>query len=96
MRRAAIFLTLLFAFAGCSVEKKNEDVSVTVDTAEAREAAEQVGQETREAAAAVGEAAKEAAPVVEEAARDAAQATGTALQKAGQEIQEHAKPGDQP
>lgn len=28
-------------------------------------------------------------------ARDAAQATGTALEKAGQKIQEHAKPGDQ-
>src|SRR5688572_1370822 len=78
-------------------------------TAEAREklseGAKEVGQSVKEgvkdfaespAGQQIGEGAREVGEGLKTAGREAAAATGRGLEKAGQEIQEHAKPGDQP
>jgi hypothetical protein len=77
---------LVIPAAACRVEKTGEDTyQVEAPTPEAERAAEQAKEATREAG-----------QDIKEGARDAAKATGTALEEAGKEIQEHAKPGDQP
>ena len=64
-----------------TVETSTTSVSTTIPTVDTAE--------VRDDAAAAGQA-------TEDAARKAAQKTGTALEEAGKDIQDHAKPGNQP
>ena len=86
-------IVLALALTACDVERTGENsVEISTDTAATAAAADSAAT----AADVIKEESKEAAAATESAARDAAQKTGTALEKAGKEIQEHSKPGNQP
>lgn len=92
-----VVLLVSLSLFGCKVKKTDEDTyNVTIPTEKAREAARQMSERAKEANEQMQEAAQEAAPVIEEKARDAAKGAGKAIEKAGKEIQQHSKPGDQP
>jgi hypothetical protein len=78
--------TLMVASVACTAEKTGEG-TYKVETPTASETAAATAEASQDAA--------EAAQDAKEAGRDAANATGTAMETAGKEIQEHAKPGDQ-
>ncbi|HUP65905.1 MAG TPA: hypothetical protein VM557_11575 [Thermoanaerobaculia bacterium] len=99
MKRKALTLiaalALMLPIAACDVEKTGDDTyQVEVPTDEAEAAAARTEENLEAAGAEVAEEAREAGDAIEEGARDAAHATGTALEKAGKEVQEHSKPND--
>ncbi|HUP50533.1 MAG TPA: hypothetical protein VNA04_17290 [Thermoanaerobaculia bacterium] len=86
-------IILALTSASCKVERtEDEGVVVSTDTAATREAE----QEASEAGRDLREGARDAMQATETALREGARQTGTALEKAGKEIQEHSKPGNQP
>lgn len=90
-------ILLVAMLTACEVRQTGDDTyQVEAPTETAEQAGQEVVQETTTAVQELGEEAGEAAQATEEAARDAAHATGTALEKAGREVQQHSKPGDQP
>ncbi len=105
---AGCITVVLILAAGCNVKKTGEDTyQVNVDTKPVKDAATEIKEEAgpaleraREGAVELGhdikegaqEARDKAAPVL----RDAARKTGEAIERGGQEIKEHSKPGDQP
>jgi hypothetical protein len=94
---AAAIVVLAIPFVACRVEKTGEDTyQVETPTPEAERAAQQAGEQAREAGQEIKEGAQEAGQAVKEGARDATRETGKAMEKAGKEMQEKAKPGDQP
>ncbi|HVR42897.1 MAG TPA: hypothetical protein VMS56_05570 [Thermoanaerobaculia bacterium] len=99
MKRTTMFLgalLLIVPLAGCEVEKTGEDTyQVEAPTDEAERTADSAAERTREAGRELAEEAREAGQAIEQGARDAAHKTGTALEKAGKEMQKHSKPGDQ-
>ncbi len=88
---------LVIPAAACRVEKTGEDTyQVETPTPEAEAAAQRAKEGAQEAGQDIKEGAQEAGRDIKEGARDATRATGTAMEEAGKEMQEHAKPGDQP
>lgn len=76
-------------------EPQSDAVTVTATSAVATQEGQEAIRETSTATQELRRETNQTVQSAEEAARDAAKATGTALEEAGKEIQEHAKPGDQ-
>jgi hypothetical protein len=98
MRRTFIIIVAMAAIVvpGCRVEKTGEDTyQVQTPTPEAREAAQDASTAMSTATAELKEEAKDAAAATETAVREGVRQTGTALEKAGKEMQKKSKPGDQ-
>lgn len=97
----AVLVLATLVVPGCNIERTGEDrYQVETPTPEAEDAAERVeegarrlGDEIAEGAEAVAES--EAAQELEAGVRAAGQKAGEGLEKAGKELQEHSKPGDQ-
>jgi len=95
--KSLILASLMVAATACA---QKTETSATVDpngdvNSSSTSSTTVVGIDATDTARAA-QATREAGADVAAAGRDAANATGTAIEKAGKEIQEHAKPGDQP